>query len=60
MSGDATVITTTMLGTAQVGMQGTACTTDYLIIPNPKGIANDRFCGLGLPDGITSMYWALL
>lgn len=56
MTGDATVITTTMLGTAVVGQQGTACTTDYLIIPNPVGIANDRFCGLGLPAGITSTY----
>ncbi|XP_065073926.1 uncharacterized protein LOC135697968 [Ochlerotatus camptorhynchus] len=54
MTGDATVITTAMLGTAGVGMQGTACTTDYLIIPNPIGIPNDRFCGLGLPAGITS------
>lgn len=36
------------LGTAAAGVQAAQCTTDYLIIPNPVGIANDRFCGAGL------------
>ncbi|XP_058463037.1 uncharacterized protein LOC131437598 [Malaya genurostris] len=48
MSEDATAVDATTLGTAAVGAQGTACTTDYLIIPNPNGITNDRFCGLGI------------
>ncbi|XP_058456837.1 cubilin-like [Malaya genurostris] len=53
MTGDATAVVPALLGTGAVGDQGTACTTDYLIIPNPSGIANDRFCGLGL-DSLTS------
>ncbi|XP_058836498.1 uncharacterized protein LOC131693042 [Topomyia yanbarensis] len=48
LSGDATAVAPTLLGTAAVGVQGTGCTTDYLIIPNPVGIASDRFCGLGI------------
>ncbi|XP_058828005.1 uncharacterized protein LOC131687925 [Topomyia yanbarensis] len=53
LSGDATAVAPAMLGTGAVGAQGTACTTDFLIIPNPVGITNDRFCGLGL-NTITS------
>ncbi|XP_055534897.1 uncharacterized protein LOC129724216 [Wyeomyia smithii] len=48
MSNDATAVTAAMLGTAAVGASGAACTTDYLIIPNPTGLTADRFCGLGL------------
>ncbi|XP_055604565.1 uncharacterized protein LOC129752812 [Uranotaenia lowii] len=53
MTNDATAVAAATLGTGAVGAQGVACTTDYLIIPNPTGINNDRFCGLGL-DPITS------
>ncbi|XP_062543488.1 uncharacterized protein LOC134210998 [Armigeres subalbatus] len=48
LTGDATSVSATNLGTAAVGEQGTACTTDFLIIPNPSGVNNDRFCGLGI------------
>ncbi|XP_053686800.1 uncharacterized protein LOC128736348 [Sabethes cyaneus] len=53
MTGDATAVAPAMLGTGAVGEQGAACTTDFLVIPNPMGIASDRFCGLGL-NTITS------
>ncbi|EDS35496.1 conserved hypothetical protein [Culex quinquefasciatus] len=48
LTSDVTTIAPAMLGTAAVGAQGTACTTDFLVIPNPVGIAADRFCGAGL------------
>ncbi|XP_055528455.1 uncharacterized protein LOC129720768 [Wyeomyia smithii] len=48
MTGDVNAVAPAMLGTAAVGMTGAACTTDFLIIPNPVGVNADRFCGLGL------------
>ncbi|XP_063597978.1 uncharacterized protein LOC134774584 isoform X2 [Penaeus indicus] len=44
-------------GTAAASSTGATCTTDYVIIPG--GVDNnqnseDRFCGLGFPDSVTS------
>ncbi|XP_047501789.1 uncharacterized protein LOC125047558 [Penaeus chinensis] len=46
-----------LVGTAATSGTGAACTTDYVIIPG--GVDNnqnseDRFCGLGFPDSVTS------
>uniref|UniRef100_A0A182QZP1 CUB domain-containing protein n=1 Tax=Anopheles farauti TaxID=69004 RepID=A0A182QZP1_9DIPT len=48
VSGDAIAVDPTLLGMAMLSMTGVACTTDYVIIPNPTGLTSDRFCGLGL------------
>nr|XP_019546318.2 uncharacterized protein LOC109416717 [Aedes albopictus] len=48
LTGDVLALTAAMLGTADVAMVGTDCTTDYLIIPNPSGVTTDRFCGMAL------------
>lgn len=43
----------TVLGTAVGAANGAACTTDFVVIPNPVVVATnvavgtDRFCGLG-------------
>lgn len=47
------------LGTAAAGLQAAQCTTDYLIIPNPVGIANDRFCGAGLAPVTSKNFWTI-
>lgn len=44
-----------MLGTPGVAMVGSGCMSDYLIIPNPTGVASDRFCGMAI-EPVTSMY----
>ncbi|XP_058066210.1 uncharacterized protein LOC131215831 [Anopheles bellator] len=59
ITGDASAIDPTMVGGGAVGLNGAACTTDYIIIPNPvvPGVAGtfvDRFCGLGLYSVTTS------
>ncbi|XP_053686199.1 uncharacterized protein LOC128735735 [Sabethes cyaneus] len=48
MSMDATAVAPNTLGTAAVGATGVDCTMDFIVIPNPTGLAFDRFCGLGL------------
>lgn len=52
LTGDVGAVDPTLLGTG--ALQEQACTTDYIIIPNPSqgGITltsgSDRFCGLGI------------
>uniref|UniRef100_A0A8W7PGU9 CUB domain-containing protein n=1 Tax=Anopheles coluzzii TaxID=1518534 RepID=A0A8W7PGU9_ANOCL len=53
LSDNAIVIDPTLLGSAMLSATGAACTTDFIIIPNPTGLTADRFCGLGFP-GVTS------
>lgn len=31
------------------GINGTNCTTDFVVIPNPIGVGADRFCGNAFP-----------
>ncbi|XP_062550468.1 uncharacterized protein LOC134215262 [Armigeres subalbatus] len=54
LTGDVSSATASTLGTAAVGTQGSNCTTDYLIIPNPTGQMTDRFCGMGIATTISS------
>ncbi|XP_061502776.1 uncharacterized protein LOC1270166 isoform X2 [Anopheles gambiae] len=53
LSDNAIVIDPTLLGSAMLSATGAACSTDFIIIPNPTGLTADRFCGLGFP-GVTS------
>lgn len=52
LTGDVGAVDPTLLGTAT--LQSQACTTDFIIIPNPSqagtllASGSDRFCGLGL------------
>ncbi|EAA04046.4 AGAP006913-PA [Anopheles gambiae str. PEST] len=55
LSDNAIVIDPTLLGSAMLSATGAACTTDFIIIPNPTGLTADRFCGLGFP-GVTCKY----
>jgi len=46
-----------LIGTPEAGDVGAACTTDYVLIPNgvdDTGVQNDRYCGLGFPNSVTS------
>ncbi|XP_063597976.1 uncharacterized protein LOC134774584 isoform X1 [Penaeus indicus] len=57
VSGNLPVISPSLVGTAAASSTGATCTTDYVIIPG--GVDNnqnseDRFCGLGFPDSVTS------
>uniref|UniRef100_A0A182JV11 CUB domain-containing protein n=1 Tax=Anopheles christyi TaxID=43041 RepID=A0A182JV11_9DIPT len=53
LSGDAIAVDPALLGMAMLSVTGAACTTDFVVIPNPTGLTSDRFCGLGFP-GVTS------
>lgn len=48
-----------IVGTPAASVTGIACTTDFIVIPNPfsggVAVGADRFCGNGLPV-LTSMY----
>lgn len=44
-----------LIGTPVAESMGAACTTDFVVIPNPVGIAADRFCGSGFSTK-TSQY----
>ncbi|XP_001849904.2 uncharacterized protein LOC6040518 [Culex quinquefasciatus] len=63
LTSDVTMAAAGTLGTAAAGVQAAQCTTDYLIIPNPVGIANDRFCGAGLApvtsNSIPFVLWSI-
>ncbi|XP_026315427.1 uncharacterized protein LOC113226857 [Hyposmocoma kahamanoa] len=53
VTGDVEGADNTVLGTPAGAVTGTACTTDFVIIPDPVdtttglSVGNDRFCGLG-------------
>ncbi|XP_014369924.2 uncharacterized protein LOC106719946 [Papilio machaon] len=53
VTGDVDGADNTVLGTAVGAVNGAACTTDFVVIPNPTVVATgvtagtDRFCGLG-------------
>ncbi|XP_021698436.1 uncharacterized protein LOC110676121 [Aedes aegypti] len=53
VTGDVLALTQDMLGTPGVAMVGSGCMSDYLIIPNPTGVASDRFCGMAI-EPVTS------
>lgn len=53
VTGDVEGADTTVIGTAVGAVNGAACTTDFVVIPNPivtstnVAVGTDRFCGLG-------------
>ncbi|MPC20608.1 hypothetical protein E2C01_013561 [Portunus trituberculatus] len=54
---DTIVIPPNIVGTPDASSTGTDCTTDYVLIPGgvtDQGVQNDRFCGLGFPNSVTS------
>ncbi|XP_071543588.1 uncharacterized protein [Panulirus ornatus] len=57
VSDNAEVILPENVGNPASGSTGAACTTDYVIIPggvDDTMASNDRFCGLGFPNMVTS------
>nr|XP_045603484.1 uncharacterized protein LOC123761501 [Procambarus clarkii] len=57
VSGNANASDESVIGTALGGGSGVDCTTDYVIIPGgvaDTGVSNDRYCGLGFPNSVTS------
>ncbi|CAG4942041.1 unnamed protein product [Colias eurytheme] len=61
VTGDVEGADGTVLGTTVGSINGAACTTDFVIIPNPIVVATnvavgaDRFCGLGFTTVSTSL-----
>ncbi|KAK3876937.1 hypothetical protein Pcinc_018311 [Petrolisthes cinctipes] len=58
MTGNPAGLPPGILGTPDVSETGTTdCTTDYVIIPGgvtDLGVQEDRYCGLGFPNSVTS------
>lgn len=56
MTGDVEGADNTVLGTTVGAVNDGACTTDFVVIPNPFYVATglaagtDRFCGLGFAE----------